>query len=478
MQISFTMKTFLNLVRLSFLFVLLAIVPACNQNKINGTQPIITNTVRVSLSSQQTEGNLDCVKDTPGISSDGRYIAFTSLASNLVPNDTNNAADVFYRDNLNRTTLLVSVSMTGGPANGPSGSPSMSGDGRYVAFSSSATNLTSDSFTPGLFQIYVRDMVAGTTILASRATGTGAIADQNCNHPRISNDGNYVVFDTTSTVLDPLDDKDTLPDVYRRKWNLGTASVTDLISFASGSTSGGTKGNGGPLNIGSLNAIVSQDGRYVAFESSANNLANSNADAGPVTNGRVNVYVRDTMTFRTVCCSPESPLVTAPPGTLEGDSSAATISLDGQNVGFRSTNGRLAPNAQETNPNIYVRFWNGASPFTEVCSVHTSGATGGASCNLPRLCGDGTKVVWQSASTALINGDTNGVDDCFERDRTAQITSRQSVATFGFQLNGESGVPAFSADGRYIVFWSEADNAVDDDTNGAADIFLRGPPFR
>jgi Tol biopolymer transport system component len=134
--------------------------------------------------------------------------------------------------------------------------------------------------------------------------------------------------------------------------------------------------------------------------------------------------------------------------------------------------------AQENNPNIYIRAWNAATPFTEVLSVHTSGATGGASCDRPSVCGDGTKIVWQSISSALVNGDTNGCNDVFERDRVAFQTSRQSVSTYGNQLDSPSGAPAYSADGRYIVFWSEASNVVDDHTSGAADIYLRGPPFR
>jgi Tol biopolymer transport system component len=93
------------------------------------------------------------------------------------------------------------------------------------------------------------------------------------------------------------------------------------------------------------------------------------------------------------------------------------------------------------------------------------------------MSGDGSRIAWQSASSALVNGDSNGVEDVFLRNRMTAQTSRESVQTFGGQLDGVSSVPAYSPDGRYIVFYSKATNVVDDDTNGAADIFLRGPPL-
>jgi Tol biopolymer transport system component len=449
----------------------------CNKNKVNGTQPVILNTVRISLSSSNSEGNLDAVNDSLGISNDGRFVAFTSKATNLVPGDTNNAADVFLRDNVNRTLILVSVNLAGGPANGASGSPTMSGDGRYVAFSSLATNLTIDVVPAGKMQVYVRDLQSGTTALVSRASGaTGLISDQDCINPKISNDGVYVVFETTSNILDGVvaggDDNDAFSDIYRRKWIDGTAAFpTDLISFASTFNSGAAnKGNNN-----STQPCVSGDGRFVAFVSAATNLVSTSQDGGPDTNGQTDVFVRDTQTFRTVRCSVE---FVGANMALTALCRSPAISLDGQLVTFSSLAGTLHPSAQEQTPNIFLRSWNGLSPFTEVLSVHTSGATGGANCNFPSISGDGTKIAWQSPSSSLVNGDSNGVEDVFVRDRVTLQTTRQSVQTFGGQLDGPSFIPAYSADGRYIAFWSKATNVVDDDTNGAADIFLRGPPFK
>jgi len=454
----------------------------CN-GKVNDSQPTLQTTVRVSISSSNAEGNLDCVNDAIGISNDGRFVSFTSRASNLVVGDSNNVADVFLRDNRGRTLVLVSVSLAGGPANGASGNSSVSGDGNYVVFTSVATNLTVDAVTPGKKMVYVRDIAAGVTTLVSRATGAGGlIANDDCNNPKISNDGTCVVFDSVANNLDGVvgpggDDNDGIIDVWRRKWIDGTSTFpTELVSFASGSTSpGGTKGDNA-----SIKAAVSGDGRYVAFESNATNLVTASQDGGPDLNTFTDVFVRDTQTFRTVRCSVEI-AGTLFPNALAGPSQSAAISLSGLLVSFRSVSGLLSVLAQETTPNIYVRSWFAVLPdvpFTEVLSVHTSGATGGQNCDRPAIAGDGSKIAWQSPSPALVNGDSNGVLDIFLRNRTTQATSRESVQTFGGQLDGQSGIPTYSPDGRYIVFWTQATNGVDDDTNGAADIYMRGPPFK
>jgi Tol biopolymer transport system component len=460
---------------------LLILMGGCTKKKIDSVQPDLLVTIRLSLSSSGGQGNLDAVNDPPGISNNGQFVAFTSKAFNLVPNDNNNAPDVFYRDNIARTTTLVSMNLSGtGSGNGPSGSPWLSGNGQYVVFASKATNLTSDILPLGNpQQIYVRDMFTGTTTLVSRANGLGGpIADLDCNNPKISNDGTAIIFDSATTVLDITDvTVSTVTHVYRRLWLNGNLGYpTELVDFASGTTT--LAGPAFVANGNSVKGAPSADGRFIAFESNGSTLVSAPADGGPDKNGTTDVFVRDMMTFRTVRCSVPGPGFTEVPPAVVGPSQSATISADGQTVGFRSTSPILSAIAQETNPNIYARAWNAASPFTEVLSVHTSGATGGASCDHPTMSADGARVVWDSISASLVNGDTNGVPDVFQRDRSARITSRESVSTFGNQLNAPSERPSISADGRYIAFYSEASNVVDDQSSGASDIFLRGPPFR
>src|SRR6187549_2781605 len=106
--------------------------------KVNKESATLAVTIRASQNTSSIQGNGAAVFERAGISQDGRYIAFTSKATNLVPNDLNNASDVFYRDNLMKTTVCVSVTVTGDPATGVSKNPSMSNDGKYVCFTSVA----------------------------------------------------------------------------------------------------------------------------------------------------------------------------------------------------------------------------------------------------------------------------------------------------------------------------------------------------
>ncbi len=142
----------------------------------------------------------------PVISANGRYIAFASKAKNLSRIDKDNVEDVFLRDLKTNRTLLVSRGQGkhGAPGSGDSSSPSISADGRYVAFESYASNLgpAGNGTTPGVF---VRDMRSGRVFLASRANGDGAAANAPSANPSISGDGHYVAFDSHGSNLSPAD---------------------------------------------------------------------------------------------------------------------------------------------------------------------------------------------------------------------------------------------------------------------------------
>lgn len=154
-------------------------------------------TTRVSVADNGTQGNGS--SDTPSISADGRFVAFSSTASNLVSNDTNGLLDVFVHDRQSKTTERVSVPSAGGQANGVSAWPSISADGRFVAFLSSASNLVSGD-TNGFDDVFVRDRQTGTTGLISKGLG-GAAANGSSNSPSISADGRYVAFSSLASNL-------------------------------------------------------------------------------------------------------------------------------------------------------------------------------------------------------------------------------------------------------------------------------------
>jgi Tol biopolymer transport system component len=137
----------------------------------------------------------------------------------------------------------------------------------------------------------------------------------------------------------------------------------------------------------------------------------------------------------------------------------------------------LAPNLNAADdgvqPDVMVR--DIASNRTIICSVHTSGAQAGSTCHHCHISQDGRFIVFESASTNLVNGDGNNQTDCFMHDRITGQTVRVSVGTFGTEANGASTRPRITRDGRFVSFVTTATNLADDDTNGTDDIYRRGP---
>jgi len=187
--------------------------------------PVPGFTELVSQSSSGVQGDQD--SELPAISADGRYVAFVSFAENLVPGDTNQSADVFVRDRVLGTTERVSVSSSGREADGNNGllnlmgGPSISADGRFVAFSSEATNLVSGDRNKNP-DVFVRDRQTGTTTRVSVATG-GAEANAGGTAPAISRDGRFVAFESSSDNLAP--DTNFTGDIYLHDRQTGTTEL-------------------------------------------------------------------------------------------------------------------------------------------------------------------------------------------------------------------------------------------------------------
>jgi Tol biopolymer transport system component len=206
------------------------------------------------------------------LSADGRFVAFSSNASNLVPGDTNSHWDVFVRDLVSGVTSLVSVALDGGPTNGDSGTPTISAHGRYVAFESDASNLVRGD-TNESRDVFVHDRLTGKTTRMSVASNGGegwdpyssgvphtSIQGMNTNDVAISGDGRFVAYVSGQNSLVRGDEND-IPDVFVRDRRSG---VTSLVSVAS---------TGAGANGPSLGAIaISGHGRDVAFGSGATNL--------------------------------------------------------------------------------------------------------------------------------------------------------------------------------------------------------------
>jgi Tol biopolymer transport system component len=240
----------------------------------NGKQDIFVHdrltgqTTRVSVASDGAQGNGD--SGQPVISADGRFVAFYSSASNLVPGDTNGVEDVFVHDRLTGQTTRVSVASDGAQGNGPSWGPSISADGRFVAFESRASNLVPGD-TNGTTDVFVHDRHTGQTMRVSVASD-GREGNSYSWLARISADGRFVVFTSDASNLVAGDTNGTW-DVFVHDRLTGQ---TTMVSVASD----GTPGNGRSIGVS-----ISGDGRFVAFMSEASNLV-----AGD-TNGTWDVFV-------------------------------------------------------------------------------------------------------------------------------------------------------------------------------------------
>jgi hypothetical protein len=270
------------------------------------------------------------------ISANGRFVAFSSLASNLSPDTGVDNTNVFVRDLQTNSTTLVSRA---GGSNGAAGDSfsqeaAISGDGRFVVFTSFADNLDPGDQT-GDEDLFVRDLQANTTTLISRATGADGAKSNGINdEPAISADGRFVTFFSTATNLDPAD-TDTTGDIYVRDLQTNT---TTLATRATGA-------DGAKANEVSITPAISGDGRYVTFNSFANNL-----DPAAVLPGTSEVYVRDLQQNTTT-------LVSRAPGATgaTADGARPAISADGRFVAFDSRATNLSPDDPDRTLDVYRR---------------------------------------------------------------------------------------------------------------------------
>jgi Tol biopolymer transport system component len=292
-------------------------------------------TTRVSVSSSGAEGNL--YSGEPAISPDGRFVAFVSEATNLVAGDTNGVADVFVHDRVSRRTQRISISTAGFEAKGPSSKPSLSRDGRFVAFASAAPNLVADDKN-GVEDVFVRDRTDGSTIRITPPTGE---PDGPSSSPSISGDGHLVAFVSRASAFGRKQHGG--PDVFL--WDLRARKVTLVSADSSGAALGGEA------------PAIARDGSVVVFESAAKLLpADSNPD-------------RDVYAFRVasrdlVLASVSSAgtcgrgwTATAEagaPAQMRGDSTAPSVSGDGRFVVFVSLARDLAPGAP-LGAEVYLR---------------------------------------------------------------------------------------------------------------------------
>lgn len=391
-----------------------------NQSDIFLYDRSTTTTTRISLGLNGAQS--DGLSSSPRLSQNGRFIAFESLATNLVVNDTGNVQDIFVYDRTSGNTVRVSISSTGAAANNHCLHPALSGDGRFVVFVSAATNLTTDDAN-SLSDVFLHDRDPdqngvfdenyGSTIRITQSGSNGALAASS-NFPAISRNGQYVAFSSSDSTLVP-GDTNGLQDIF--VYNIQTG-VTERVSVS----------NSGQQSDGeSIYTSLSDDGRYIAFISSATNLVSND------TNSKADVFVRDRVSGTTVRASVSSS------GTQAGGSSTnPVISGDGRYVSFATESSALTARLVGEEVVVPVVF--------DAVTAATGGGGGGTT--IPQV--------------------------IYRRDLVQQITARVSSNSSGTSANASSTSLAMSTDGMTVVFASDATNlSGTNDSNAQRDIFVR-----
>ncbi len=541
-------------------------------------------TTRVSVSSASAQA--DYTSDLPNISGDGRYVTFLSGADNLVTATYFPAYQLYLRDRTGNTTVQISKTTANAPGRGNSGMSSLSSDGRYIAFESQATNLVSGD-SNGLQDIFLKDRVSGTLTRISRSND-GNQADGDCWGPAISANGRHVCFYSDASVFSTQDDSATLNLLdYDRlsgkmarfnyndagdqaldnsflpatsgdggvvvfstwAWNLVPGdgngaidvlalergdSIPDLMIYATGDTARYGMGLYGTnlvqrrqlaltTNVASFFVRLDNDGPATdSFSIRANTappgwdalffFGTTNVTAAVTGAGWTNslpagsnivlrldagsasaaigeswaewfILATGTRTngaqdaVRAVVTRTPSPpalqvISRAADGRVGNDDSApVSLSSDARYIAFTSTASDLTTRDYNLQEDVFVV--DRQSQTIECVSKSSDGQTGNGRSYNARISRDGRYVVFQSAATNLIVGDTNDREDVFVADRTAHTTTRVSVGPGGIQSSRDSGYPRMSGDGRYVVFESLAANFTSPDTNGTWDIFLR-----
>jgi hypothetical protein len=429
------------------------------------------------------------------LSSNGQFAVFESAASDLIAGDTNAASDIFVRDTVNNTTLLVSVSTNGSVGNASSRDATITPDGRYVAFVSAANNLVAGD-TNGIPDVFVRDLQLGLTTLASPgaqkfagASGTPLTPGSSSEGPLLSADGRYVAFFSTAVGL------------VSNVTSAGELYVRDLVQ---GSTIW-VSTNAHSINASAVSAhyAISTNGQVIAYQTTGGtpsglvfryNVATGDCDH-IATNGAM-VTSLDSEA-RAIDLSADGRFVAF---TLADSSGGASIQLwdaesgsatlisggtpgalcdcprvdqTGRYVAFTSDEASLTTNSDGA-WQIYLR--DTSTGTVQLADLGTNGATPISFVTMPfHLSADGSAIGFGCADGALSINPYKF--DAFLRDfgaKTTEIISAPAPTLPSVTPLNSSGLTgsSISSNGQYVAFFSSADGLVSTDTNGCRDVFV------
>ncbi|MDB6021023.1 MAG: hypothetical protein JWQ04_880 [Pedosphaera sp.] len=463
-------------------------------------------TLLVSVSTNGTGGSDDSRSSV--MTPDARYVAFVSAANNLVPGDTNGIPDIFVRDMQGGVTTLASPGATGSGVS--SELPDLTPDGRYVAFYSTAINLVPGVATKS--EIYIRDLLAGTTTLASAYAHTAVQLKYSTTNSlsishAISDDGQFVAYEalsannsSSSGIILRFNQATSLTDtintnapgvtsgseLFRHALDItpdgrfvsfvanvapstttSTVSVWDALSNTTTLASGSLTNNTPPTNSTCDWPVMDSTGRYVAFLSSANGLTSNSVTSG------IHLYVRDLQASLTQLVDADTNGIGSTPSSM----TYPRMSTNGLFVAFEATDGSLVSGDNNQSSDVFLR--DVANQTTELISARHPDLppltpNGLSTLSTLSVSTNGRYVAFSSDANNLVATDTNNLRDVFVHDLWNNTNILVSVDTNGLLSgNSLSTDSAISGDGRYVAFTSLSSNLVTGDTNGLQDVFVR-----
>lgn len=408
---------------------------------------------QVELVSQSTGGEpADGSSYQAALSADGRVVAFLSGANNLAQGDTLYNFDVFVRDRVAGTTEHAAVTWYGGRVGQSSFEPSLSADGRFVAFLSLAANIVPNDANGHVQDLFVRDRGLGTTSIAAR-THTGAQSSGGIEHGSISSDGAWVVFETTAGDI-VADDTNGVSDVFVRSLRTGAVERVSL------------RADGTQAALGSRHGSLSADGRRVAF-SSYEALLPEDVD------GYEDVYVLDRAAGVLLLASP----------TYDGGPSTNTagepeLSLDGTTVAFTAHDRRLVPGDANGQGDVFWRELETGT--TGLASVAVGGAQLTSFSAYPAISGNGRLIGFWSQATGVVPGVpplSPGSGRAYQHDRGTGTTALIDTNAAGEPGDADCDTTmAFSRDGHWVTWGSSSSNLGAGDRADMNDVFVQARP--
>ncbi|HVW31228.1 MAG TPA: hypothetical protein VHL53_01705 [Acidimicrobiia bacterium] len=441
------------------------------------TGPATMTRVSVPTAGGEASGFAQTPTAPPAVSGDGNIVAFESDSSNLVAGDTNGVTDIFVRDRGAGHTERVSVGSDGTQANAGSFKPAISSDGRFVVFASAASNLLpGGADSNGVMDVFLRDRQTNRTTRVSETSGSAE-----SRNPSISANGKFVAFESTGSFGTAVTNTRSILNVFR--WSNPAAGGDGSYTMVSTQppAANGRNPNRTPGGKPSYEPSVANDGS-VAFLSDSTGLTGFDGDDPPGAKPNyTDVYVA-LPSGTVVKASMSNSTYTAADGSTHqspatGNSYHPSISADGTKVAFASDATNLPTTGADQNPDtdVFVRDIPGNA--TRLVDQPPSGVPGGPS-TAPAINADGSAVAFVSAAPNLVQGDTNGAPDVFLANLGNGGISRVSVrpGVDNFQPDGPSYLPGISANGLIVAFGSSAANLVDGDANKVYDVFVRNLP--